>query len=122
MIFQGLDNDNPFMKYDFLWSLESSGCASDAFGWAPNHLIEKNEQGHITCFTPAYLKYNSFGEYIFDHAWVDFYNKVNIKSIFQNYLLLFHLPQSDHANFLLNQMSLMVKKINKGYKIVTEQV
>ena len=77
--FQGLDNDNPFMKYDFLWSLESSGCASDAFGWTPNHLIEKNEQGHITCFTPAYLKYNSFGEYIFDHAWVDFYNKVNIK-------------------------------------------
>ena len=77
--FQGLDNDNPFMKYHFLWSLESSGCASDAFGWAPNHIIEKNEQGLITCFTPAYLKYNSFGEYIFDHAWVDFYNKVNIK-------------------------------------------
>ena len=77
--FESLDNDNPFMKYDFLWSLENSGSASDAFGWVPNHLIQRDEHGHISCFTPAYLKYNSFGEYIFDHPWVDFYNKVNIR-------------------------------------------
>ena len=76
--FQKLHNDNPFMSYDFLWSLENSGCASDAFGWIPNHFIQNDESGQISCFTPAYIKYNSFGEYVFDHVWVDFYNKVNI--------------------------------------------
>ena len=77
--FQKLHNDNPFMSYDFLWSLENSGCASDAFGWIPNHFIQNDESGQISCFTPAYIKYNSFGEYVFDHVWVDFYNKVNIR-------------------------------------------
>jgi uncharacterized protein len=77
--YQNLINDNPFMKYDFLAALESSGCATDKTGWVPNHIAHINESGKLDGFTPAYLKYHSFGEFIFDHVWVDFYNQIKFK-------------------------------------------
>jgi hypothetical protein len=77
--YQTLINDNPFMKYDFLAALESSGCATERTGWVPNHILNINESGKMDSFTPAYLKYHSFGEFVFDHVWVDFYNQIKFK-------------------------------------------
>ncbi len=107
--FQNLDNINPFMKYDFLWSLENSGCASDAFGWVPNHIIQKDELGHLSCFTPAYIKYNSFGEYVFDHAWAEFYNKVNIE-YFPKLLIAIPFTPIRSPKFLTKPNSAHIKK------------
>lgn len=66
--------DNPFLSYDFLISLEESGCVGAETGWQPYH-------GHVTrggktvAVMPLYLKGHSFGEYVFDHAWADAYER-----------------------------------------------
>ena len=77
--FLTLENDNPFLSYDFLWSLENSDCVNENVGWITNHIIHRDEEGKLETFAPTYLKYNSFGEFVFDHAWADFYNKINIQ-------------------------------------------
>ena len=77
--FLTLENDNPFLSYDFLWSLENSDCVNENVGWITNHIIHRDEEGKLETFTPTYLKYNSFGEFVFDHAWADFYNKINVQ-------------------------------------------
>ena len=79
--FLELENDNPFLSYDFLWSLENSNCVNENVGWITNHIIYRDEEGKLEAFTPAYIKYNSFGEFVFDHVWADFYNKINMQYI-----------------------------------------
>ena len=66
---------NPFVAYDFLDCLEESGCAIERAGWAPQHLSVDDEDGGIAAVMPLYLKGHSQGEYIFDHAWADAYER-----------------------------------------------
>ncbi|MEO8811875.1 MAG: GNAT family N-acetyltransferase [Caulobacteraceae bacterium] len=67
--------DNPFISYDFLHALEESGCAVERAGWAPQHLTAEDEHGAVAAAMPLYLKSHSQGEYIFDHAWADAYER-----------------------------------------------
>jgi predicted N-acyltransferase len=62
---------NPFLSHAFLSALEDSGCAVNATGWMPRHLILEAESGDIWGAVPAYLKTHSQGEYVFDHGWAD---------------------------------------------------
>ena len=66
---------NPFIAYDFLDILEESGCVAERNGWAPQHLAAHDETGGIAAVMPLYLKSHSQGEYIFDHAWADAYER-----------------------------------------------
>jgi len=66
---------NPFVAYDFLDCLEESGCAVERVGWGPQHLAVKDECGEVGAVLPLYLKSHSQGEYIFDHAWADAYER-----------------------------------------------
>ncbi len=66
---------NPFIAFDFLDSLEQAGCAVERTGWAPQHLSVEDEEGRIAAVMPLYLKGHSQGEYIFDHAWADAYER-----------------------------------------------
>lgn len=62
---------NPFLLYDWIASLEKSGCASSQTGWQPLHvLLEKD--GELAAAIPLYAKFHSAGEFIFDHSWADF--------------------------------------------------
>lgn len=70
-----VDDDQPFLKHAFLQALELSGCVSRATGWQPHHFAIKNDRGHLLAFAPVYLKYHSYGEYVFDWAWADAYQK-----------------------------------------------
>jgi predicted N-acyltransferase len=67
--------DNPFTAYDFLQSLEESGCVSPRTGWAPHHLSVRDTAGEIAGVMPLYLKSHSQGEYVFDHAWANAYQQ-----------------------------------------------
>lgn len=67
--------DHPFLKYGFLQALEQSGCVSRATGWQPHHFVVRNEHGELIAFAPFYLKYHSYGEYVFDWSWADAYEK-----------------------------------------------
>ncbi len=68
-------NYNPFLKHEFLVALEESGCVRKENGWQPYHIIAKNKKSEVIGCAPMYLKYHSQGEYIFDYAWADAYQK-----------------------------------------------
>ncbi|AFP31760.1 GNAT family N-acetyltransferase [Marinobacter sp. BSs20148] len=67
-------SDYPFARYDFLQALEHSGCTNAATGWQPSHLVI-HQQGQVTGIIPAFLKNNSRGEYVFDFAWAEAYQR-----------------------------------------------
>lgn len=66
---------NPFVSFDFLDILEESNCAVERTGWGPRHLSAEDEAGQVCAVMPLYLKSHSQGEYIFDHAWADAYER-----------------------------------------------
>jgi predicted N-acyltransferase len=66
---------NPFVSFDFLDALEETGCAVEATGWGPHHLLLKDQGGAPAAVMPLYLKTHSRGEYVFDHAWADAYER-----------------------------------------------
>ena len=62
---------DPFLSWDFLRSLEESGCATAGRGWQPAHLVARDATGAAVGAMPLYAKDHSYGEYVFDHAWAD---------------------------------------------------
>lgn len=66
------DGRNPFVAHAFLSGLERHGCLREEWGWRPQHLtLWRGEQ--LIAAAPAYLKENSHGEFVFDHAWAHAY-------------------------------------------------
>ncbi len=61
---------DPFTTHRFLAALESSGSVGPGTGWQPRHLIARSA-GQIVGAAPLYVKSHSQGEYIFDHAWAE---------------------------------------------------
>ncbi|HTN95700.1 MAG TPA: GNAT family N-acetyltransferase [Nordella sp.] len=66
---------NPFTSHAFLSALEKSGSAVRKTGWLGRHLIVKDDTGVIRAVAPVYLKSHSMGEYVFDHAWADAFER-----------------------------------------------
>ncbi len=63
--------DNPFVSHDFLSILEESGSVSPRTGWQPIPIVIDGADGKPAAIAPAYAKSHSQGEYVFDHAWAD---------------------------------------------------
>ncbi|MFA6123341.1 MAG: GNAT family N-acetyltransferase [Sphingomonas sp.] len=63
--------DNPFVGHAFLSILERSGSARARTGWQPIPIIVDGTDGQPAAIAPAYAKSHSQGEYVFDHAWAD---------------------------------------------------
>ena len=69
-----LAGGNPTLAHAFLDSLHASGCASAAKGWAPRYLtLWRGER--LAGAVPLYVKSHSYGEYVFDWAWADAYER-----------------------------------------------
>ena len=72
---------NPFTSHAFLAALEQSHSVSpldnarDRTGWRAAPLIIDGPDGHLAAAMPAYIKTHSQGEYVFDHAWADAYER-----------------------------------------------
>jgi predicted N-acyltransferase len=64
-------DDNPFVSYGFLSALEDSGSVGKRTGWHPRYAVLQNTTGATVAVCPAYAKTNSYGEYVFDHAWAN---------------------------------------------------
>jgi predicted N-acyltransferase len=66
--------NNPFEDFSYLRAMEQSNSASEKSGWVPDHLGEiKNKE--LISFLPLYKKFNSYGEFIFDHQWANALNR-----------------------------------------------
>lgn len=62
---------NPFVSHAFLTALEDSGSVGPRTGWSPAPLVIEDARGRLLAAMPSYLKDHSQGEYVFDHAWAD---------------------------------------------------
>lgn len=86
------DDGNPFLSYEFLYSLECTGCLGQHNGWYPRYFLlwqtvqQTNSQKKpstalakkLVGAMPAYLKTNSYGEFVFDWAWAEAYERNNL--------------------------------------------
>lgn len=70
-----LAGDNPFVSHEFLTALEDSGSVDAGTGWQSAPLVISAEDGPPLAAMPAYLKGHSQGEFVFDHAWADAYER-----------------------------------------------
>jgi len=64
----------PFVSMAYLRALHESASAVAATGWAP-HFLALERAGEIVAACPLYLKDHSYGEYVFDWAWADAYQR-----------------------------------------------
>jgi predicted N-acyltransferase len=69
------DSGNPFISHAFLSALEQSGSATARTGWQPLPIAIDDADGRPAAVMPAYVKSHSHGEYVFDHAWADAYQR-----------------------------------------------
>ena len=68
----------PFMRWQYLVALHRSGSAVVHTGWAPR-FITVHRAGQLVAAAPAYLKSHSYGEYVFDWAWADAYQRHGLR-------------------------------------------
>nr|WP_208380321.1 GNAT family N-acetyltransferase [Qipengyuania flava] len=66
---------NPFVSHEFLTALEDSGSVGQGTGWQSAPVVISAGDGPLLAAMPAYLKGHSQGEYVFDHAWADAYER-----------------------------------------------
>ena len=65
------NRDYPFTRHAFLYGLEQFGCLQP-FGWYPVHFL-MHDDNELVAALPCYIKTNSYGELVFDHAWAQAY-------------------------------------------------
>ena len=68
----------PFMRHEYLAALHESASAVSATGWSPQFLT-LHEAGALVAACPLYLKAHSYGEYVFDWAWADAYQRHGLR-------------------------------------------
>lgn len=69
---------NPFSSAKFYRLFEEAQVVGPETGWNPIYFLAI-EEDRIQALLPAYIKTDSFGEFIFDWAWADLYKRVGIE-------------------------------------------
>jgi predicted N-acyltransferase len=68
----------PFLEWEWLNNMETSGSATGRSGWVPNHLTVWRDRALIAA-APLYIKGHSYGEFVFDHQWADLADRLGIQ-------------------------------------------
>ncbi len=66
---------DPFVSHAFLKALEDARCVGRGTGRMPNHIVIEDASGGYAGVMPLCAKSHSQGEYVFDHAWADAYER-----------------------------------------------
>jgi predicted N-acyltransferase len=72
------DAPSPFMQHAYLSAMQTSQSAAPETGWTLQviSLWRSTPQGDVLAAAcPLYIKTHSRGEYVFDHAWADAYQR-----------------------------------------------
>jgi hypothetical protein len=64
----------PFLRHEFLAALEHTGCVGAHTGWEPRYFVLQDARG-LAAAVPAFVKTHSYGEFVFDFAWAQAYNR-----------------------------------------------
>ncbi|HYC01211.1 MAG TPA: GNAT family N-acetyltransferase [Candidatus Limnocylindrales bacterium] len=70
--------DDPFLEYEFLHALETSGVVGQCTTWQPRHLTVWDGKRLIGAM-PLYVRNDSYGEYIFDFGWAEAYARAGMR-------------------------------------------
>ena len=73
-LLEAQDAPTPFLRHEYLSALHRSRSAVAETGWAPAWLTVEH-QGALLGACALYLKAHSYGEYVFDWAWADAYER-----------------------------------------------
>ncbi len=68
----------PFMRHAYLAAMHRSGSATPETGWSPR-FITLHRGGALAGAAALYLKSHSYGEYVFDWAWADAYQRHGLR-------------------------------------------
>ncbi len=69
----------PFLRYEFLHAAEQSGSVCPETGWAPCHVTLCDSDGSLRGALPLYEKTHSWGEFVFDWAWANAYQRAGLR-------------------------------------------
>ena len=69
-----LTDGTPLLSHAFLSSLELTHCVGKGTGWMPQPLVVRDGDQLLGAM-PLYLKTHSYGEYVFDWAWADAFER-----------------------------------------------
>ncbi len=68
----------PFLEWEWLHHLETSGSTTGQTGWLPQHLTVWRDRQLIGA-APLYVKSHSYGEFVFDHQWAELAQRLDIE-------------------------------------------
>ncbi len=73
----------PFLSFAFLNALHSTGCATPKSGWQEHYLsvwrTNADNPEELVAALPLYVKGHSYGEYVFDWAWAEAYQRHGLR-------------------------------------------
>jgi uncharacterized protein len=72
-----VEPDFPFSRHAFLLALETSQSVGPEAGWIPRYLLARSA-GRLVGALFTYDKNHSYGEYIFDWAWAQAYQRAGL--------------------------------------------
>jgi uncharacterized protein len=67
----------PFLQHEFLLALEEHRCVGRASGWQ-TAIVALHDGRHLAAAAPAYIKSNSYGEFVFDFSWAQAYARFGL--------------------------------------------
>ena len=113
--------NNPFEDFSYLRAMEQSNSASEKSGWIPDHLGEiKNKK--LISFLPLYKKFNSYGEFIFDHQWANALNRAG-RNYYPKLLTAIPFTPCEGDRILGNDDKAKLNLIDAGIKkMETEEI
>ena len=73
-----LAGPSPAISHAYLSALETSGCVAPERGWTPCHATLW-QQDTLIAALPCYQKQHSYGEYVFDWAWAEAFERHGLR-------------------------------------------
>jgi predicted N-acyltransferase len=70
-----LGGGHPFARHEFLAAIEHTGCVGAGTGWQPRYLALRDAQG-LAGAAATFVKTHSYGEFVFDFAWAQAYERL----------------------------------------------
>jgi predicted N-acyltransferase len=68
----------PWLRHAFLHALQLSGSVGGNTGWAPQFIVLRRGD-ELVAAAPLYEKMHSYGEYVFDWAWAEAYQRYGMR-------------------------------------------
>lgn len=112
----------PFLKHEYLTALENNQAVGKKFGWIPQYLVAwqvNNNEKILAGAVPMYLKFNSYGEFVFDWAWADAYTRSGLEYYPKLVIATPYNPVTGHRLLLnpafhKNEISnILIKSVNQ---------